>query len=105
LPAVAAQPEVADALAGHSLVAAALADRPANSRTALATLIAAHEVQPYALGEDVDAQLTLGAEDQIRWQAHGQGSHRVIDVLGRAPFPRADQRVRGAFPHKRQVHA
>ena len=71
-------------------------------------LIAAHEVQPHAvgegLGEDVDGQLALGAEDQIRRQAHGRRRHRIADVLGRDPFPGADQRVPGAFPHIRQVH-
>jgi hypothetical protein len=71
-------------------------------------LIAADEVQPHpvseGLGEDVDGQLPLGAEDQALRHAHDRRFHRITDVLGRDPFPRADQRVPGAFPHMGQVH-
>ena len=71
-------------------------------------LIAAHEVQPDAvgdgLGEDVDGQLPLGAEGQLLRQAHDRRCHRVAEVGGRDPLPGADQRVPGAFPHVRQVH-
>jgi hypothetical protein len=71
-------------------------------------LIAADEVQPHpvseGLGEDVDGQLPLGAEDQALRHAHDRRFHRITDVIGRDPFPRADQRVPGAFPHIGQVH-
>jgi hypothetical protein len=71
-------------------------------------LIAAHEVQPHAvgegLGEDIDGLLALGAEGQADRQAHGRGRHRITDVGGRDPFPGADQCVPGAFPRIRQVH-
>jgi hypothetical protein len=36
--------------------------------------------------------------------AHGHGPDRIAQVLGRNPFPGADQRVPGPFPHIRQVH-
>ena len=71
-------------------------------------LVAAGEIEAEAVGvhlrAQVDGQLPLGAELQIRRQAHGQGLHRIVDVLGRYPLAGADQRVPGLFPHVRQVH-
>jgi hypothetical protein len=49
-------------------------------------------------------QQPLGAEDQVQRQAHEQGLHRVIDVLGRDPLRGLGQRVPGLLPHVRQVH-
>ena len=71
-------------------------------------LVTAHEVQQDAVGEgfgeDVDGQLALGAEHQVRWEARERRCHRITDLPGRDPFAGADQRVPGAFPHIGQVH-
>ena len=71
-------------------------------------LVPAGEVerQPVGVGvgEDVDRQLPLGPEPQVRRQACDQRLHRVRDVLGRDPLPRPDQRVPRLLPHVGQVH-
>ena len=71
-------------------------------------LVPAVEVRPDPVGggvrADVDGQLSLGAERQVRRQAHDQGLHRVLDVLAGNPLPGADQRVPGLLPHVGQVH-
>ena len=53
---------------------------------------------------DVDGQLSLGAELQVRRQPHDQRLDRVLDVLAGNPLPGADQRVPGLLPHVGQVH-
>jgi len=81
---------------------------PAQLRAVAVHLISAVEVRPYPAGgdvlADVDGQLAFGAEPQVQWQAHGQGLHRVLDVLARDPLPGADQRVACLLPDIRQVH-
>src|SRR5215471_16404258 len=62
-------------------------------------LVPADEIQPgpagERLGEQVDGELSLGAEHQLTRQAHDQRAHRVIDLLLRYPLTGADQRMPG----------
>jgi hypothetical protein len=71
-------------------------------------LIAADEIerQPVGvrIGQDVDGQLALGAEPQVRRKSRDQGLHRVLDLLFRDPLPGADQRVARLLPDVGQVH-
>ena len=77
-------------------------------RAAAVDLVPAGEIegQPAGVAVRADArgQLPLGAEPQVRWQAHDQRRHRVFDMLAGDPLPRADQRVPGLLPHQRYVH-
>jgi len=71
-------------------------------------LIPAGEIQADTIGEhlaeQVDGQLALGPEGQVRRQPHDPPLHRVIEVLARDPLPRRDQRVPGALAGVGQVH-
>ena len=71
-------------------------------------LIAAGEVEPDAVGEDlaeqVDGQLPLGAEGQVRRQPMIVRRAGSLQLLARDPLPGGDQRVPGALAGIGQVH-
>jgi hypothetical protein len=68
-------------------------------------LVAAGEVEAQTigvcLGIGIDGLLALGARLQLRRQSHPGRRLRIVDMLGRDPLLRADQRVPGALPHAR----
>ena len=58
----------------------------------------------YASARMSMASCALSAEPQVQRQSRDQALHGVLDVLGRDPLPRPDQRVPGLLPHVGQVH-
>ena len=86
----------------------ALLKELAQLSAAAVDLVAADEVERQPVGvcvrQDVDGQLALGAEPQVRRKCRNQGLHRVLDLLFRYPLPGADQRVARLLPDVGQVH-
>ncbi len=80
----------------------------AQRRAAAVDLITAGEVDVHAVGagiaQDLDRQLALGRERQVRGQPHPLACAGVIEVLTRDPLPEPDQRVPGVLADVGQVH-
>jgi hypothetical protein len=77
-------------------------------RAGAVDLVPAGEIGRDAVGgdflADLDRQLALRAEPQVKRQPGAQGPHRILDVLFGDPLPEPDQRVPGVLPHQRRVH-
>ena len=71
-------------------------------------LVPAGEVQADAVGkhlaDQVDGQLPLGPEGQVRRQPHDPPPGGVLQLLARDPLPCGDQRVPDPLARVRQVH-